>query len=82
MKNPEFFENELVEVSKRLTRVQKALVEREKRLKYFMEEGVSDIIVRKALTSVQEAQVEIERLEERQRILRAKWAVKGGISLN
>lgn len=75
-------ENELVWLRQRLATAQKTLQEREKRLRYFMEEGVSDIIVRKALTSVEDVQAEVEAIVNRLQILLSKRTKIGGQRLN
>lgn len=79
---PDSIEEELIWIRQRLARLQETLREREKRLKYFLEEGVPDIIVRKALTNVEEAQAEIEELVNRRQILLSKQAFMGGYKLN
>jgi len=71
-------ESELQKLESDLSMWQKILQDREKRLRYFMEEGISDNIVRKALTSVEEAQSKILQLESRRMQIRTSWALLGG----
>ena len=72
----------LQELQQRLHNLQNLLHERKNRLDYFINEGVSDMICRRALTSVQETKEEMDRIRMEMEDIRQDLDNLGDCGLN